>query len=142
MTMRQSFLMAAVFAAGLIAGRWAVPGVAHAQSAKVYELRTYVTEPGRLPALLARFRNHTTKLFEKHGMKNIGYWVPADAPASENTLIYVIEHKSRDAAKKSWDTFRADPEWVKVRSESEKDGKIVQKVESVYMNGTDFSALK
>lgn len=142
MTIRQSLLVAAVFAAGMIAGNWREAQVAHAQSAKVYELRTYVTEPGRLPALLARFRNHTTKLFEKHGMKNVGYWVPADAPASENTLIYIIEHKSRDAAKKSWDAFRADPEWVKARSESEKDGKIVQKVESVYMNGTDFSALK
>jgi hypothetical protein len=142
MTIRHGLLLAAVFAAGMIIGKWGDPEVAQAQSPKVYELRTYYTEPGRLPALLARFRNHTTKLFEKHGIRNIGYWVPADAPGSENTLIYVLEHKSRDAAKKSWDAFRADPEWLKVRTESEKDGKIVQKVESVYMNGTDFSALK
>jgi hypothetical protein len=108
----------------------------------VYELRTYTCEPGRLPNLLARFRDHTTKLFEKHGMKNIGYWVPADGPQHENTLIYILEHKSRDAAKASWDAFRADPAWVKVRTESETSGKIVTKVESVYMDATDFSKLK
>ena len=108
----------------------------------VYELRTYTCEPGRLPNLLARFRDHTTKLFEKHGMKNIGYWVPADGPQHENTLIYILEHKSRDAAKASWDAFRADPAWVKVRTESEVSGKIVTKVDSVYMDATDFSKLK
>lgn len=142
MTTKHTLALAAVFAAGLICGRLGTPQEARAQNVKVYELRTYYTEPGRLPALLARFRNHTTRLFEKYGMKNVGYWVPADAPASENTLIYLLEHKSRDDAKKSWDGFRADPEWTKVRTESEKDGKIVQKVESVYLNGTDFSALR
>lgn len=142
MTTKQTLALAAVFAAGLICGRFVSPQEARAQDVKVYELRTYYTEPGRLPALLARFRNHTTKLFEKHGIRNVGYWVPADPPASENTLIYIVEHKSREGAKKSWDSFRADPEWTRVRTESEKDGKIVQKVESVYMNGTDFSALR
>lgn len=112
---------------------------------RVYELRTYTTEPGRLPALLARFRDHTVKLFEKHGMANIGYWVPQDEPAKQNTLIYVIAHKDRDAAKKSWDAFRADAEWTKVRTASEapeNGGKIVTKVDSVYMDPTDFSKLK
>jgi len=108
----------------------------------VYELRTYTTHPGKLPDLLARFRNHTTKLFEKHGMKNIGYWVPADEPLKSNTLIYIVAHKSREAARQSWDAFRQDPEWIKVRDESEKAGKINQKVESVYMDPADFSALK
>jgi hypothetical protein len=108
----------------------------------VYELRTYTCEPGRLPNLLARFRDHTTALFEKHGMKNIGYWVPADGPEHENTLVYLLEHKSRDAAKASWDAFRADPNWVKVRTESEASGKIVTKVVSVYLDPTDFSKLK
>jgi hypothetical protein len=142
MTLKQLCLLAAAFAAGLFISEWKEPSVAHAQSGKVYELRTYYTEPGRLPALLARFRNHTTKLFEKHGMKNVGYWVPADAPGSANTLIYLLEHQSRDAAKKSWDAFRADATWLAVRAESEKDGKIVQKVDSVYLNSTDFSAMK
>ena len=75
-------------------------------------------------------------------MKNVGYWVAADAPKSQNTLIYVLRHESRDAAKKSWDAFRADPEWVKARTESEASGKIVEKAESVYMTATDFSRMK
>ncbi len=105
-------------------------------------MRTYITHPGRLDALQARFRNHTTKLFEKHGMSNIGYWTPQDEPASKNTLIYVIAHKSREDAKKSWDAFRADPVWQKAQKESEADGKIVLKVESVFMDATDYSKIK
>jgi hypothetical protein len=102
----------------------------------VYELRTYTTHPGRLPALNKRFREHTMKLFEKHGMTNIMYWTPVD---KEDTLIYVLRHNSPDAAKKSWDGFRGDPDWIKARDASEKDGKIVLKVESVYMKATDYS---
>jgi len=113
-----------------------------ASAAHVYELRTYTTHEGKLEALLARFRNHTTKLFEKHGMTNIGYWVPQDEPLKKNTLIYVIRHDSREAAKKSWDAFRADPEWKKVQAESEAGGKINQKVDFVYLDSTDFSKLK
>jgi len=109
---------------------------------RIYELRTYISKDGKLDNVLARFRNHTTKLFEKHGMQNIGYWVAADEPASKNTLIYVIAHKNREAAKASWDAFRADPEWVKVKNESEANGAIVDKVISVFMNPTDFSKLK
>lgn len=115
---------------------------AAAADGKVYELRTYTTYEGKLPNLLARFRDHTTKLFEKHGMKNIGYWVPTDEPRSKNTLIYLLEHKSREAAKKSWDAFRVDPEWIRVRDTSEVNGKINEKVESVYLEATDFSKLK
>jgi len=109
---------------------------------RVYELRTYYTHPGKLENLLARFRNHTTRIFEKHGMINVGYWVPQDEPARKNTLIYVISHKSRDAAKQSWDAFRKDPEWIAARDASEKDGKIVEKVEAVFMDPVDFSKLK
>lgn len=122
---------------------WMARGIpAAAAETHVYELRTYHCEPGKLPNLLARFRDHTTKLFETHGMKNVGYWVPSDGPEHENTLIYVLEHKSRDAAKKSWDDFRNDPEWKKVREASEASGKIVSKVDSVYMDPTDFSKLR
>jgi hypothetical protein len=106
---------------------------------RIYELRTYYTVPGRLDALLARFRDHTTKLFEKHGMVNVGYWVPKDKP---NTLIYILAHKDQAAAKQSWDAFRKDPDWVKVRDASEASGKIVEKVEPVFMDPTDFSKLK
>ena len=105
----------------------------------VYELRTYTTEPGRLPALHARFRDHTMKLFEKHGMQNVMYWVPTDEKLKDNTLIYVISHASLDAAAKSWDAFINDPEWKKVKDASEADGKIVAKVERQYMTLTDYS---
>jgi hypothetical protein len=129
---------AAIFLAGYGSGFSA----SAAGSDRVYELRTYYTLPGRLDALNARFRNHTTKLFEKHGMKNIGYWVPQDEPKKSNTLIYVISHASREEAKKSWGAFAKDPEWVKARTASEADGKIVEKVDSVYMDPVDYSALK
>lgn len=133
---------AALFALGAVTMWLARPAVVEAQSPRVYELRTYHCMPGRLEALKARFRDHTTKLFAKHGMKNVGYWIPADAPASQDTLIYIVSHESREAAKKSWTDFGSDPEWKTVRDASEKDGKIVEKVDSVYMTPTDFSALK
>ena len=105
----------------------------------IYELRVYTTLEGRLPALNARFKNHTIPLFEKHGMKNVMYWIPTDPVKSQNTLIYVLEHKSMDAAKKSWADFRNDPEWKKAQQESEKDGKIVAHVESTYMTAAEYS---
>jgi len=108
----------------------------------VFELRTYTCNEGKLPDLLARFRNHTIQIFEKHGMTSIAYWVPQDAPLSQNTLIYVLAHPSREAAKKNWDAFRNDPEWQKVQKESEANGKIVSKVESVFMDPADFSPMK
>lgn len=111
-------------------------------SAEVYELRTYYTLPGRLPALENRFKNHTVKIFERHGMKNVAYWIPQDEPLKSKTLIYVLRHESRDAAKASWDAFRKDPEWLKVREASEKDGKIVEKVESVFMESVPWFSHK
>ena len=133
---------AALIALGAVTMWLARPASVEAQSPRVYELRTYHCMPGKLEALKTRFRDHTTKLFAKHGMKNVGYWTPADAPASQDTLIYILAHESRDAAKKSWADFQNDPEWKKVRDASEKDGKIVEKVDSVYMTPTDFSPLK
>lgn len=115
-------------------------------SAEVYELRTYYCLPGRLDALNARFKNHTLKLFEKHGMTNVGYWMPQDepekGPKKSNTLIYIIKHKSRDAAKANWDAFRKDPVWMAARDASEKDGKIVERVESVFMDAVPYSPMK
>jgi hypothetical protein len=109
---------------------------------KVFEIRTYHTLPGRLDALHKRFREHTMKIFEKHGMSNVGYWVPQDNPAHENTLIYVISHASRVQAKTNWVEFLADPEWKKVAEESQKDGKIVERVESVFVDATDYSPIR
>ena len=135
---------AMVFAAGLGAGMaMKSPAVAHAQSAnRVFEIRTYTAAPGKLDALKARFRDHTIRIFDKHDMKSIGYWAPQDAPLSQNTLIYILAHESRDAAKKNWAAFQADPEWVKARDASQVDGKLVEKVESVFADPTDFSPLK
>ncbi len=115
---------------------------AHAQANRVFELRTYTTVEGRLDALHARFRTHTVKLFEKHGITNVGYFKPMDQPLAGNTLVYLLAHPSRDAAKKSFDAFRVDPAWVKARDDSEKDGKIVQKVESVFLEPADYSPMK
>jgi hypothetical protein len=109
---------------------------------RVYELRTYTTFDGKLDALKARFRDHTIAIFNRHGMTSIGYWVPAEPPKSQNTLIYIIAHPSMEEAKKHWDDFRNDPEWKKVSADSEKDGKIVSHVDSVYMTPADFSMLK
>lgn len=109
---------------------------------RVFELRTYTANEGKLPDLLSRFRNHTMKLFEKHGMKNVGYWIPQDAPLSQNTLIYVLSHDSRDAAQKSWQAFRNDADWKKAQAASEVNGRLVQKVEAVYMDAADFSPMK
>jgi hypothetical protein len=117
--------------------------LAQAQSSgPVYELRIYTALEGRLPALVARFRDHASKLFEKHGMENVGYWVPTEPPKSQNTVYYILKHKSREAAAASWDAFWKDPEWIKVQKESEASGKIVDKMESVFMSPTDFSKLR
>ena len=109
---------------------------------RIFELRTYHTAPGKMDALNARFRDHTNALFKKHGMEIIGFWQPADPKQADKTLIYILAFPSKEAAAKSWAAFRADPDWVKVRKESEKDGALVAKVESVYMTGTDYSPLK
>jgi len=134
----------AMFAAGFGVRGFVGGEVAHAQAAtRVFEMRTYTAAPGKLSALQSRFRDHTLRLFEKHGMQNIGYWVPADPPNSGNTLTYIIAHKDREAAKASWAAFGADPEWQKVRKESMADGvSLTTKVESVFLNPTDYSPMK
>jgi hypothetical protein len=130
------------FLAGSITARLTGTHSVHAQSSKVFELRIYHTFPGRLPALQTRFREHTIAIFNKHHMTSIGYWVPQDAPQKDNTLIYIISHESRDAAKKNWAEFQADPEWQQVSKASEADGKIVEKLESTYMDAASYSPLK
>jgi len=109
---------------------------------KVFELRTYTAPEGKLPNLQARFRDHTIRIFNKHGMRSVGYWVPLDAPTKDNTLVYIISHDSREQAKKNWADFQADPEWKKVAAESQVDGRIVSGVVSVFMDATDYSPIK
>lgn len=133
-----SCLLPAVICAGM-ASFQALQGDEKPAAPLVYELRTYVALPGRLDALNKRFRENTMRLFEKHGMKNVVYLVPEK---SDNTLVYLVAHKSREAADASWAAFQKDPEWAKVRDASEADGKIVMKVERQYLNPTDYSPLK
>jgi len=128
-------LLAGVFLLGARSGR--------AQTGnRVFEIRTYTCYEGRLPALEARFRDHTITIFNRHAMTSIGYWIPQDEPRSKDTLIYILAHPSREAAKKNWAEFQADPEWQKVKADSEASGKIVSKVESVFADPADFSPIK
>ncbi|MCC6368227.1 MAG: NIPSNAP family protein [Bryobacterales bacterium] len=136
-TILQFLLVSAVFAAGFLAGE-----IRAAARSKVFELRTYTTNDGKLSDLNKRFREHTISIFNRHGMKSVWYGVPQDAPLKDNTLVYMLEHESRGAAKKSWDAFRSDPEWKKVAAASEANGKIVNKVESVFLEPTDYSPLR
>src|SRR5215469_11292445 len=107
----------------------------------VYELRTYTAPPGKLDALIARFRDHTETIFKRHGLISIGYWVPEDN--KNNQLIYILDHKSKADADKNWAAFQNDEEWKKVRAESEKDGRLTTKPpERVFMDPVDFSKLK
>ena len=133
--MIRRLLLVAVLSMGLCSG--------FAMAAdRVYELRTYTCFEGKLEALKTRFRDHTIEIFKRHGMESVGYWVPQDAEKSKTTLIYILAHPSLEAAKKNWAEFNADPEWKKVSAESQVNGKIVQKAESVFMDPADFSKLK
>jgi hypothetical protein len=112
-------------------------------SGRVFELRTYTASPGKLGALNARFRDHTIAIFKKYGMEVVGFWEPLDKEAGAGEkLIYVLAHRSRAAAEASWKAFHDDPEWVKVKADSEKSGPLTTKIESVFLSGTDYSPLK
>jgi hypothetical protein len=110
-----------------------------ARSEVVYELRVYHANEGKLDALVARFRDHTDGIFKRHGMISLAYWLPTDEPLKGRTLIYILKHPSRAAATANWKAFHDDPEWVKVSTASEVNGKLVEKVDSTYMTLTDFS---
>jgi hypothetical protein len=114
-----------------------------AKDSRCFEMRTYYAMPGKLEDLNKRFRDHTCRLFQKHGIELVGFWIPQDKDKGADTkLIYILAHKTRDAAKKSYASFGGDPEWKKVVSESEANGKLVEKIESVFMSATDYSAIK
>jgi hypothetical protein len=108
----------------------------------VYELRLYHVNEGKMDALKARFGDHTDSIFKRHNMKSIGYWSPEDAPGSQNLFIYILEHPSRQEAEKNWAAFQADPEWQKVKAESEARGPLVDHIDRYFMDPTSFSALK
>jgi len=101
----------------------------------------YHVKPGKMDALVARFGDHTDAIFKRHNMKSIGYWVPEDAPFSQHLFVYILEHSSREEAKKNWDAFHDDPEWQKVKAESEAQGPLVDKIDNYFMDPTSYSAL-
>jgi hypothetical protein len=137
--MRPSHILS--FALGIaVALGFSLTTVSRAASGHVYEMRTYHANPGKLPDLEARFRDHTVTIFNKHHMKSIGYWVPIDN--KDNVLIYVLEHSSQPEALDNWKAFMADPEWQAASKASEVNGKLVDHVDRVFMNPTDYSPLK
>ena len=140
---RRTLLQAIPAAAFLPASVWAASQPDNTNptqpSTGVYELRVYHAAPGKLPDLLTRFREHTIKIFDRHGMKSVAYWTPLDEPEKSNTLIYILHHPSREAAAANWKSFQDDPEWKSVKDKSEANGKLVDKVDSTYLALTDFS---
>ena len=134
MTLR-TVRLAAIIVLSFSAGSFVTSQLRHIQSVRaagerVFELRVYHTFPGRLPQLQSNFRDHNITFLKKHEITSIGYWIPQDSPASENTLIFVLAHDNREAAAQHWKEFREDPEWQKMAQASEANGKIVEKVES------------
>jgi hypothetical protein len=136
--MRNKIILAIVLIlSGFAVGRASQPAPAH-----IYELRTYTAADGKLDSVVARFRDNTIRIFNRHHMKSVGYWLPTEGDKAGKTLIYILEHANHEDALKNWAEFNADPEWQKVKAESEKDGKIVTNAERVFMSATDFSPIK
>ena len=108
-------------------------------STKVYELRVYHAAPGMLDSLVARFRDHTDKLFAKHGMKSVAYWTALEEPVKSSTFFYILEHPSREAAAANWKAFQDDVEWKAAKAKSEENGKLVEKIDSTFLTSVDFS---
>ena len=137
--MLQAIPAATFLSASLWASSQRDEGIPTQASTGVYELRVYHAAPGKLPDLLARFRDHTIKLFDQHGMKSVAYWTPVDEPEKSNSLVYILYHPSREAAATNWKAFQDDPEWKRVKESSEANGKLTEKVDSTYLALTDFS---
>jgi hypothetical protein len=140
---RRTFIQALPTASLLPASLWAAAGQDNANPSSattgVYELRVYHAAPGKLADLEARFRDHTIKIFDRHGIKSVAYWTPLDEPEKSNTLIYILQHPSREAAAANWKSFQDDPEWKSVKEKSEANGKLTDKIDSTFLALTDFS---
>ena len=109
---------------------------------RVFELRVYTANEGKLEALKTRFRDHTTALFNKHHMEVIGYWSPQDPDKAKDMFIYILAHLSRTDAEKNWNAFQVDPDWISVKATSEKNGALVKAIESAFMEPVAFSPMK
>jgi hypothetical protein len=135
-------VVAVVCVVGLTLSAGPPAGTKQQKESRVFELRTYYAAPGKMEALHKRFRDHTCKLFEKHGMTIVAFWSPLDKKQAQERLIYVLAFPSKEAADKSWTAFRNDKDWQRVRADSERDGKLVDRVDSVFMSATDYSPMK
>ena len=140
--LKPSYLLAVLCGAALMLAIVRLPASSPQPPHHVYELRLYHVKEGKMDALKARFGDHTDVIFKRHNMKSIGYWSPEDAPDSQNLFIYILEHPSRQEAEKNWASFQADPEWQKVKKESEANGPLVDHIDHYFMDPTSFSALK
>ena len=140
--MKATYLLSFLGGAAVMLGRSGLSGSDTKPPHHVYELRLYHVKEGKMEALKARFGDHTDAIFRRHNMKSIGYWSPEDAPACQNLFVYILEHPSRQEAEKNWAAFQADPEWQKVKTESEKNGPLVDKIDHYFMDPTSFSALQ
>ena len=138
-TLLKALPAATLFPASLWAAAQQDSGNPAPAGTSVFELRVYHAAPGKLSDLLSRFREHTIKIFDRHGIKSVAYWTPLDEPEKSNTLIYILQHPSREAAAANWKSFQDDPEWKSVKEKSEANGKLVEKIDSTYMALTDFS---
>lgn len=131
------------FAAGsFVTSRLQAPASVSADSNRVYELRVYHANPGKLGDIVKRFKDDTRPEFDKHGITSVGYWTPQDAPAKDNTLIYIVSHPSREAATKNWKEFGGSPEWKAIVARTEANGKLIDHIDSTFMDPTDYSKLK
>jgi hypothetical protein len=133
-------LLAMAFTAGVLVGHGTL--LSAAGKGRVLEIRTYTTNDGKLPALVERMGHGEGKVFERLGMKPVGFFVASEAPKSDNTFVYILSHESREKAKENWARFQADAEWKDIRQRSEAAGPIVAKAETIFVNPTDFSPLK
>jgi hypothetical protein len=143
--MKTSFCVAlvlGVFIAGLVVSGETVSAPRPPQTAKIYDMRVYKANPGKLNALNARFRDHTCRIFTKHGMKLIGFWTPSEGADAKDTLIYIVAFPNLEAQKKAWKSFWDDPEWKKVKADSEKDGVLVKEMKSTLLRATDYSPIR
>lgn len=136
------FLSGVLVMLGINTLRGADEQPAAASQHHVYELRMYHAKPGKMDALKSRFGDHTDALFRKHNMKSVGYWSPEDAKISQELFVYILEHPSREEAEKNWAAFQADPEWKKVKADSEANGPLVDHIDRYFMDPTSFSELK
>ena len=140
--LKPSYILLFLFGAAVILAFSKLRAADPQPSHHVYELRLYHVHEGQMDALKARFRDHTDAIFKRHNMKSVGYWSPEGPPDSQNLFVYILEHPSRAEAERNWTAFQADPEWKKVKAESEADGPLVDHIDRYFMDPTGFSALR